>query len=86
MYLLCMDLTIVLSTDVQNWHDYTLSNSLIEQLNVNRRTCHIAMKVVSDSFCSMVWLGATAVCAEVEGLPPKQCGCQCAGPGTRRRI
>jgi hypothetical protein len=40
-----------------------LSNSLI---NVNRRTCHIAMKVVSaDSFCSVVWWGARAVCAEV---------------------
>jgi hypothetical protein len=43
-----------------------LSNSLIEQLNVNRRTCHIAMKVVSaDSFSSVVWWGARAACAEV---------------------
>jgi hypothetical protein len=41
-----------------------LSNSLIEQLNVNGRTCHIAMKFVSaDSFCSVVWWGAA--CAEV---------------------
>jgi hypothetical protein len=43
-----------------------LSNSLIEQLNVNRRTCYIAMTLVSaDSFCSVVWWGAKAVCAEV---------------------
>jgi hypothetical protein len=42
-----------------------LPNSLIEQLNVNRRTCHIAMKVVSaDSFCSMVWWGARVARAE----------------------
>jgi hypothetical protein len=35
-----------------------LSSSLIEQLNVNRRTCHIAMKVVSeDTFRSVVWGG-----------------------------
>jgi hypothetical protein len=43
-----------------------LSNSLIKQLNVSRRTCHIAIKVVStDSFCSVVWWGARAACAEV---------------------
>jgi hypothetical protein len=48
-----------------------LSNSLIEQLNVNRRKCHIAMKVVSaDSFSSVVWWGARVypsyvACAEV---------------------
>jgi hypothetical protein len=43
-----------------------LSNSLIEQLNVIRRTRHIAMKVVSaDSFCSVVWGGASAACAKV---------------------
>jgi hypothetical protein len=43
-----------------------LFNSLIEQLNVSRRTCHIAMKVESaDSFCSVVWWGAKAACAEV---------------------
>jgi hypothetical protein len=43
-----------------------LSNSLIEQLYVNRRTCHIAMTVVSaDSFRSMVWWGARAACADV---------------------
>jgi hypothetical protein len=43
-----------------------LSNSLIKQLNVNRRTCHIAMKVVSaDSFSSVVLWGARAACAEV---------------------
>jgi hypothetical protein len=43
-----------------------LSNSLIEQLNMNRRTGHIAIKVVSaDSFCSVVWWGARAACAEV---------------------
>jgi hypothetical protein len=43
-----------------------LSSYPIEQLNVNRRTCHIAMKVVSaDSFCSVVWWGARAACAEV---------------------
>jgi hypothetical protein len=43
-----------------------LSNSLIEELNVNRRTCHFGMKVVSaDSFCSVVWWGARAACAEV---------------------
>jgi hypothetical protein len=39
-----------------------LSNSLIEQLNVNRRTCHIAMKVVTaDSFCYVL----ASACAEV---------------------
>jgi hypothetical protein len=43
-----------------------LSNSQIEQLNVSRRTCHIAMKVVpEDSSCSVVWWGARAACAEV---------------------
>jgi hypothetical protein len=43
-----------------------LSNSLIPQLNVSRRTCHISIKVVSaDSFCAVVWWGATAACAEV---------------------
>jgi hypothetical protein len=43
-----------------------LSNSLTKQLDVNRRTCHIAMKVVSaDSFCSVDWWGARAACAEV---------------------
>jgi hypothetical protein len=43
-----------------------LSNSLIEKLNVNRRTCRIAMKVVSeDTFRSVVWGGARAACAEV---------------------
>jgi hypothetical protein len=42
-----------------------LSNSLIEQLNVNRRTCHIAMKVISsESFSPVVWWGARAACAE----------------------
>jgi hypothetical protein len=42
------------------------SNSLIEQLDVKRSTCHISMKVVSaDSFCSGVWWGARAACAEV---------------------
>jgi hypothetical protein len=45
-----------------------LSNSLIQQLNVSIRTCHIAMKVVSaDSFCSVVWWGARAACAEATG-------------------
>jgi hypothetical protein len=64
---LSMDLTIVPSTtDMQTAMIALLSNYLIEQLNVNRRTCHIAMKVVSaGSFCSMVWWGARAVCAEV---------------------
>jgi hypothetical protein len=43
-----------------------LSNSLIEQLNVNRRTCNMAMTVVfADSFCSVVWWAARAACAEV---------------------
>jgi hypothetical protein len=43
-----------------------LSNSLVEQLSVNRRTCHIAMKVVSaDSICSLVWWDGRADCAEV---------------------
>jgi hypothetical protein len=43
-----------------------LSNSLSQQHNVNRLTCHITMKVVSeDSSCSMVGLGARAACAEV---------------------
>jgi hypothetical protein len=60
-----MDLTIdlqIYSTGMTT----VLSNSLIEQLNMNRRTCHIAMKVVSaDSFCSIVWWGARSACAEV---------------------
>jgi hypothetical protein len=43
-----------------------LSNSLSQQPNVNRLTCHITIKVVSeDSSCSMVGLGARAACAEV---------------------
>jgi hypothetical protein len=43
-----------------------LSNSQIEQLNVNRRICHISMKVASaDSFCSVVLWGTRAACAEV---------------------
>jgi hypothetical protein len=43
-----------------------LSNSLIEQHNVNRRTCHIAMNVVSaDSSCSVVGWVARATWAEV---------------------
>jgi hypothetical protein len=43
-----------------------LSNSLIQQLNVNRRTCHIAMTVVSaDPFCSVVLWDARAACAVV---------------------
>jgi hypothetical protein len=38
-----------------------LSNSLFEQLNVDRRTCHIAMKAVSAySFCSVIGWGARA--------------------------
>jgi hypothetical protein len=61
-----MDLTIVLSTDVQTGMIPMLSNSLIEQLNVNRRLCHIAMKAVSADFlCSVVWWGARAACADV---------------------
>jgi hypothetical protein len=43
-----------------------LSNSLIEQHDANRLTCHIKMKVVSEiSSCSMVGWGARAACAEV---------------------
>jgi hypothetical protein len=43
-----------------------LSNSLLQQNNVNRLTCHVTMKLVSeDSSCSMVWWGARAACAEV---------------------
>jgi hypothetical protein len=43
-----------------------LSNSLIQQQNANRLTCHITMKEVSeDSSCSMVGWGARAACAEV---------------------
>jgi hypothetical protein len=43
-----------------------LSNSLIEQLNGNRRTCHIAMNLVSaHSVFSMAWWGARAACAEM---------------------
>jgi hypothetical protein len=66
-----MDLTIVPSTDIISEIYKTgmiamLSNSLIQQLNVNRRTRHISMKVVSaDSSCSVVWWGARAACAEV---------------------
>jgi hypothetical protein len=41
-------------------------NSPIPQHNVNWSTCHIAMEVVpADSFCSVVWWGARAPCAEV---------------------
>jgi hypothetical protein len=47
-----------------------LSNSLIERLNVIRRTCHVPMKVVSaDSFCSVVWWGAREACAKVSTWP-----------------
>jgi hypothetical protein len=61
-----MDLTIVVSTDIQIRMITILSNSLVEQLNVNTRTYNIAMKVVSaHSFCSVVWCGARATCAEV---------------------
>jgi hypothetical protein len=43
-----------------------LSNSMILQLNVDRRTCHIAMKLVSaDSFCSADWWDARSACPEV---------------------
>jgi hypothetical protein len=43
-----------------------LSNSLIQQHNVSRLTCHITIKVVSeDSCCSMIGWGARASCAEV---------------------
>jgi hypothetical protein len=43
-----------------------LSNPLIQRHDVNRWTCHIAMKVVSKDFsCSMVGWGARAACAEV---------------------
>jgi hypothetical protein len=43
-----------------------LTIPLIEQLNVNRRTYGIAMNVLlADSFCSVVWWGAWAACAEV---------------------
>jgi hypothetical protein len=43
-----------------------LSNSLIEQLVANRKTRHIAMKVVAAHFfCSVVRWGARAACAEV---------------------
>jgi hypothetical protein len=43
-----------------------LSNSQLQQHNVNRLTFQITMKVVSeDSSCSMAWWGARAACAEV---------------------
>jgi hypothetical protein len=43
-----------------------LSNSPIQQHNVNRLACHITMKVVSEgSCCSMARWGARAACAEV---------------------
>jgi hypothetical protein len=44
-----------------------LSNSLIEQLNVSRRTCHISMKVVSAVIflLRVVWWGVRAACAQV---------------------
>jgi hypothetical protein len=62
-----MDLTVVLlPADTQNWHDYNAFNFLNQQRNVNRLTCHIVMKVVSeDSFYSVVWWGARASFAEV---------------------
>jgi hypothetical protein len=59
-----MDLTIVLSTDIQTGTMTMLSNSLNQQHNANSLTCHITMKVVSeDSSCSMVGWGARAACA-----------------------
>jgi hypothetical protein len=43
-----------ISTDIQNWHVPMFSNSLIQQHNAIRLTCHITIKVVSeDSSCSM---------------------------------
>jgi hypothetical protein len=43
-----------------------LSNSLIQQHNMNSLTWHITMKLVSaDLSCSVVWWGASAACAEV---------------------
>jgi hypothetical protein len=43
-----------------------LSNSLIQQHNMNWLTCYITIKVVSaDSSWSVVWWGARAACAEV---------------------
>jgi hypothetical protein len=43
-----------------------LSNSLSKQLNMNRRICHIAIKVVSaEFFCSVVWWVVRAACVEV---------------------
>jgi hypothetical protein len=45
-----------------------LSNSINQQHNVNRLTCHITMKIVSaGSSDSMVGLGARGACAE---MPP----------------
>jgi hypothetical protein len=42
-----------------------LSNSLVQQQNVNRLACHITMTVVSDdSSCSMVGWGERAANAE----------------------
>jgi hypothetical protein len=44
-----------------------LSNSLIEQLNVSRRTCHISMKGVSAVvfLLRVVWWGVRAASAQV---------------------
>jgi hypothetical protein len=43
-----------------------LTNSISQQHNVNRLTCHITMKVGSEVFwCSMVGWGARGACAEV---------------------
>jgi hypothetical protein len=54
-----MDLTIILSTDMQNWHDYDVC-----QLPNSTAQCEV--KVVSaDSSCSVVWWGLRAACPEV---------------------
>jgi hypothetical protein len=57
-----MDLTILLPTDIQNWHNY----NAFQPPNSTAQRERMDMKVVSaDSSCSVVWWGARAACAEV---------------------
>jgi hypothetical protein len=63
---LSLDLTIVLSTNIQNWHDYNAfqlpkSTAQCEQSGMS----HQYENVSEDFSCSMVGWGARAACAEV---------------------
>jgi hypothetical protein len=61
-----MYLIIVPSTDIQNWHDYNalqLHESTAQYEGIDMS--HYKKVVSADSSCSVVWLGASAACAEV---------------------